>query len=214
MKLIDFHTHNPDPSAINFSIEKLDHIDTSHYFFLGIHPWDIDQTQIDDQKDLLDHMVKKNHQHKNFLGLGEFGLDRNIKISMDRQQDLFNYHLELAKKFNIKLLVLHNVKTYSDSLELLIKSGYTGKIILHDYYKNLNIFKQYNSHFETFISLGERGLNSKYLNDYPLSSILLETDDSNKSINSIYELAQKRLQMDSQKLKELMHERLNGDFLS
>lgn len=214
MKLVDFHTHNPAPSVINLFIEKLNDIKTSDYFFLGIHPWDIDISQIEKQKELLLLKLEEHHSHTNFLGLGEFGLDRNIETSLEVQQDLFNYHLELAKKYNIKLIVLHNVKTYSDSLKLLTKFNFKGKVILHDYYKNLNILNQYKSHFETFISLGERGLNSNYLKDYPLDSILLETDDSPRSIHYIYDLAQKKLEMDTEELLKLMHKRLQDDFLS
>tara|TARA_Y100000768_G_scaffold387924_1_gene381035 strand:- start:35551 stop:36231 length:681 start_codon:yes stop_codon:yes gene_type:complete len=197
LMMIDFHTHNLSPGISQFFMADLkipQNLTSNQYFFIGIHPWKItDSFDANNQLTEFKNVYKKAQKHSQFLGLGEVGLDKIKPPSLKIQADIFQKQLEFAISLNVKTIVLHNVKTFDCSLEILKTSGFRGKLILHDFYAHPNVYEQFNKHCKAYISLGMRGLNSRHLLSYPLESCLLETDDSNESIKNIYKIASEKL---------------------
>lgn len=162
---------------------------------LGIHPWDlspeISMSKIKEQFDLL--------KTKPMLAIGECGLDRrrkNIK-SIELQEEVFSWHLDLAQALK-KPLIVHCVHAESDLLSILKKSRFQGMLLLHDFVgnsKSLEQFKNYNVYFSFGARLFSQNKNvEEFLKLVPLNQLFLETDDQSQySIEEIYQKASELL---------------------
>lgn len=210
--MIDFHTHKLTPGITQFFMADLkipEKLASNQYFFIGIHPWKISKS-LDPSNQLAE--FKKVYQvalkHSQFLGLGEVGLDKIKPPKLKIQEEFFQQQLEFAISLNVQTVVLHNVKTFDHSLEVLKSSKFTGKVILHDFYAHQNVHEQFSKHCKkAYLSLGKRGLNSRHLTSYPLDSCLLETDDSGESIETIYQLACEKLALSVDQIDEKLCKR-------
>ncbi len=189
---IDIHTHKPYLDENIKSIEVIDlsnvQIPKNQLFCLGIHPWFIK----DHSEKTLVNLLTQYRLHSNFVALGEIGLDKTIRTSLEKQKEVFENQLTMAKEYQITTLILHNVKSYSETLELLKKNNYQGKILLHDFRGHLDIYKQYSKHYPTYLGIGPHNIfNSKdieWIKSLPKQYIFLETDDqTNYSIQELYE---------------------------
>lgn len=205
--LIDFHTHHLHDGNVNIYIVDLSNIilpKKPHYFCLGIHPWYIER----DSWELFERLLKENYQKENFFALGELGLDKSGEIDLDLQKKIFVKQLKLAKELGINRIVLHNVKTYSETLEILIIENYQGTVILHDYRKIAQVFKQFNSHFKSYVSLKEQSIQSLETEHIPLDRVLVETDDDSFPIARCYQELSKKYQVSQNQILERLHQNL------
>lgn len=207
--LIDFHTHKYQNGVIGILMldwKKPVLPPTDQYFCLGVHPWDckfFDANRF--EATLADYC-----DHPLFFGLGEIGLDRAKKHDYQRQVNTFEKQIKLACQYNINNLILHNVKSHSDTLQLLKKTGFQGRVILHDYRANKEVFKQYQKICDTYLSLGLSFLkyHTRSIQELPAEKILLETDDQHIHISQIYELYSDITSMDVSTIVKIMENRL------
>lgn len=100
-----------------------------NYFFIGIHPWDTE------------HLLNYNgmelyFSHRNFLGLGEIGIDKFKGANLELQYEVFLKQLQLANQYHIQAVLIHCVRSYNLIFKGLNESGFKGNIILHDYNGN------------------------------------------------------------------------------
>lgn len=82
----------------------------------GIHPWFIDPLLGIDK---LMYTLEDDIKHLKPDCIGEIGIDYN-KPYLDLQKELFTRQLELAKRYNLPIII-HSVKAYSDILGILKK---------------------------------------------------------------------------------------------
>jgi TatD DNase family protein len=193
---INIHTHQLVKDENTFSLYNIalpcKEIPEKIYLSAGWHPWDIEDYDLPQIDNSLNEIVAL----KYLLAIGECGLDRSIKISFEKQAEVFKLHLKTAKE-HVKPLIIHCVRAYSDLLQMLMSENFNGKFILHNFngnrYQIDSILK-----FDAYFSLGKQLLNPiprfcESLKYIPVERIFLETDDSAISINDIYFLASELL---------------------
>lgn len=183
--LIDFHSHNKKNQKHKYLLIKdLGVTDDSNHFVAGAHPWDTTSSICED-------IFKKHIDDPFFLGIGEIGLDK-LRPHFDLQLNRFEQQVKIAVKLKIQFLVIHDIKSSQEILKILKESKYDGLINLHGFNNSLENFKQYSSHFKTFVSFGEQYLKSPKLQNVikniSLDNIFFETDDSNIDLSSVYDL--------------------------
>lgn len=196
--LIDTHFHLPDnineleseirrakENNVNYMIlggtnkeENIIMIDITRkynniFLTLGYHPEYADIIKEEDLKLLEDQI-----QNNNVIAIGEIGLDYHYENSnKNNQQKLFISQLELARKYNLPV-VIHSRDATEDTYNILKKYNLNG--VIHCYSGSLEMAKRY---IDLGYKLGIGGVltfkNSKLkdvVKNIDLKNIILETD--------------------------------------
>lgn len=205
---IDIHTHQI-PSGKNIAIENRYPSDDSnfipeHLYSVGIHPWYIPEKTIDKQLSLLEQRAAL----PGVIAIGECGLDKNSKTPMDIQRMVFEKHIELSEQFQ-KPLIIHCVKAFHELVEINKAISPTVSWIIHGFNSQMQIADMLLRHEMSF-SLGKGLLDPKsnaiqLLDQLEDEEFLLETDDTDESIEEIYRIAAKITGMDMDILKLSMY---------
>lgn len=180
-----------DISKFNF---RPNDISGNHDFFtIGIHPWDLNPETYTDDLKTVEHFIS----HPRCVGVGEFGFDRVRGQSIDLQKKCFQDHIDLLKRYNSKLAVLHIVKGYDLLSATLSAREPDYNILIHDYNGNTQITEELIRYKKIFFSLGKiLGRKSEkfeqIVNLLPMDRIFFETDDRSIEIDSIYEMFMER----------------------
>ncbi|MCK5824310.1 MAG: TatD family hydrolase [Ichthyobacteriaceae bacterium] len=191
---INIHSHKFNGSAdIVIYNKMLDNFKNSEELFsVGLHPWNIDETDIYLLNNLQNNLTKITF-NKNTLAIGEIGLDKNIDTPISVQTKILQIQLEISEQLKLPV-ILHIVKSYSEIIKLRnLKKGKTKYIqpwIIHGFNKKYELVQQLiKSGF--YISFGVSILNNlphveKSLIEVPNNKLFLETDESDVSIVDIY----------------------------
>lgn len=146
------------------------------YPTFGIHPENADELT-EERKPLLEKAIKEYSP----VAVGEIGLDYHYEgFNKELEKDVFTYQLELAKNYNLPVLV-HSRDAAEDTMDLIKAHNPDRKGVIHCFSSSLEMAKEYIS-MGYYIGIG--GVvtfkNAKKLKEVaaniPLSSILLETD--------------------------------------
>ncbi|WP_413511968.1 TatD family hydrolase [Myroides odoratus] len=184
----NIHTHQPHREAdtlaiLNQNIEKVDF--TIPHFSLGIHPWYIESSLIQEQLSWLE----ANINHPNCLALGECGLDKKIEIPLPLQEEVLVEQLLLAEK-NKKAVILHVVSAYQEIIALKKRLNITVPLLVHGFNKHQQVAESlWKNGF--YLSFGSALLRNKKVQDtfssVPKDFVFLETDnDTTSSIADVY----------------------------
>ena len=204
MKYIDFHTHKQhhDSEVISIRNIRLGHdMELSKYDFpssIGLHPWDI---KSDDDINLLDKIKFDN----NLFIIGECGFDKNILLSYEIQKLFFEKQIMISEKLN-KPLIIHCVGYFNEIIDISKSTQHSQQWIIHGFVGHRQLaFQLIDSGF--MLSLGSSlfGEKTKTVNSFkeiPAHSFFLETDESNKSIQEIYERASQLRNIKIENLKQ------------
>jgi TatD DNase family protein len=186
--LVNIHTHHNEVNGNVFSIinkhENFDQTDQNKKYSLGIHPWYIDC--LSDQLSAL----KKYCVQTNVLAIGECGLDKICQTSFAMQMEVCEAQILLAKHVN-KPLIIHCVRAFPEMVNLLKKRSVTVPVIFHDFSRSLELATEL-LELGYYLSFGKRALlssNNKRLASLPLEYIFFENDNSDISIESMYDAA-------------------------
>lgn len=145
------------------------------YLAIGFHPEVANEIDEDDLKKLEELIIKNKP-----IAIGEIGLDYYwVKDNKDKQKWLFRKQIELAKKYNLPIII-HSRDAISDTLEI-VKEFEGVKGVMHAYSGSLEMAKEF---IKRGFYLGIGGVvtfnNAKVLKDVvsniDISKILLETD--------------------------------------
>ena len=144
------------------------------YMTVGYHPDEADDIT-DEDLEYLEKIVNNNHK---IIGIGEIGLDYyHNETNIDRQKEFFEKQIQIAKKFNLPIVV-HTREATEDTYEILKK--YDIKGVLHCYSGSLEMAKLY---MEKGFLFGIGGVltfkNSKLkdvVKEIPMQHLILETD--------------------------------------
>lgn len=211
LSYLDIHTHGrvefPDSVAVaSLSLEELRSEATArNYSIAGIHPWWLEEISEDDITSLKTHIESMVKSGK-LWGVGETGIDRLYPEFLDLQKDLFQWHWQLAEAHQLPL-VIHNVRSGSDFLELLKKKTPTVPWLFHDFRGNEELVKGLlKLHPECYFSFGLSLDNSPQIRELlpliPMEHIFLETDaQKHLDIHDIYLRAAEQLHVDLELLK-------------
>jgi TatD DNase family protein len=169
----DLNTQFPDPNSLS-------------YFSAGMHPWNLNDEKTSEN---LESLCKLSKLPK-FLAIGEIGFDPLGSPGIELQKKSFRVQAELGEDLK-KPLIIHCVRSYSLLLEM--KKIIQPKMpwIVHGYRKNLVLANELISK-GFFLSIGIilfKDLKlQKTIQNLPLTSLFLETDDSRDSIIDLTEL--------------------------
>ena len=163
-KFIDIHTHHPSGLAIEPTA-------------VGVHPWDAALRSISEVEPLVSAADI----------VGEIGLDSVCKVDIEKQTTIFREQLALAERHN-KPVVVHCVRTFEQIMKILT-DYHLRAVIFHGFIGSPEqakraIEKGY------FLSFGEPSFASPRtvlaLEQTPLSSLFLESDERPVTIEDIY----------------------------
>ncbi len=165
-------------SSIN-NIEEVVEISNEHnfYYALGIHPEEINNFN-DDIKNKLESYIVENLNNRNFVAIGEIGLDYHYeKESKNKQIELLEFQMYLAKKYN-KPVIIHSREATLDTINTLKK--YDVKGVIHCFSGSYETAYEY---IKMGYKIGIGGLITfkncnlkEYINKIGIENIILETD--------------------------------------
>jgi TatD DNase family protein len=182
---VDIHTHNSVDSKYtairNLTFSEANNIFSSNkkgIFSIGFHPWFADEYS-DDSFNLL----VKWANDKRFVFIGECGLDKNSKVSLDKQLRVFEKQIALSEKI-LKPLIIHCVGCFNELFELKKKLNPRQLWIIHGFRGKPELAKQV---LKSGISLsfGEH-FNIESVRITPLDNLYIETDESRLTIYDLY----------------------------
>ncbi len=141
--------------------------------------------------------IFQNHSDKNFIAIGECGLDKLCETSFDLQTRTFRQMIELSEQYE-KPLIIHCVKAFDELISL--KKEYLPKQpwVIHGFRGNPIQAKQLIQ--QGFcLSFGPKH-NIETIKNVPLWAVFTETDDSDCSIDEVYRLVASELNISVEEL--------------
>jgi TatD DNase family protein len=211
LSYLDIHTHvsSSVEDVITVKVLSQDELNkefhSADFFCAGIHPWwleEISEAQIAEFKNHIVHLVTTARP----WAVGETGIDRLYPELLDQQKELFQWHWDLAEEHQLPL-VIHNVRSGSDFLELLKTRKAQTPWIFHDFRGNEQLMRDLlrlhpQSYFSFGISLDNSPQIRELLPVVPIEHLFLETDaQKHLDIHDIYIRAADQLQLDLEFLK-------------
>jgi TatD DNase family protein len=215
---IDVHTHASSKAlsdtfrVINlFAGEMPDRLETNTKFSVGLHPWHIDTESREQKLPEVEYAL----QNPEVIAVGETGLDKVIKVPMEIQTAVFLDHLKLAGTYN-KPVIIHAVKSFFEIIEIYKKSGVKVPLIFHGFAGNKETAGQLLK-YNVFFSFGKDLLSEKKkvleaFQFVPAERLFFETDDSQLSIQNIYEKASLLRETAVKDLKEQIYQNFHEVF--
>lgn len=184
--LIDIHTHSITPTDIiairNVSFSEAENIFSSSekgLFSVGFHPWFCAEFS-----EASFTKLEKWTKDKRLVAIGECGLDKNSKISLDKQLLVFERQITLSEKVK-KPLIIHCVGYFNELFDLKKKINPTQTWIIHGFRGKPELALQaikagcalsFGTHF-----------NTESVRITPIDKLFIETDESTLPINEIYQ---------------------------
>lgn len=206
---IDIHSHQVKTfcnSVFNTIIGK-DMIPNQTWFSLGVHPWYIHE--VEEQFFILKQELETGNP--NLLFIGECGLDKVNGGDYLIQEKVFRKQIVFSEAYQ-KPLIIHCVKAYNELITIKKELTPVQPWIIHGFNRKKVIA---DSLLESgvYLSFGMSFLNSlngiKVLKSTPLNKIFFETDDNNEfTIEEVYILASKILNINIETLKDYIKENL------
>ena len=186
----NLHTHS-DPADDSIvavvNVYPKEYPTTKKYFSVGIHPWYIDQENLESEFAIIERAL----QDKNCLAIGECGIDKKIETDIELQTRIFERQLLLAEKFEMPV-ILHCVAAYDELIAAKNQLNITVPLIIHGFAKSPEMAQQLESH-GIILSFGKYLLRNpdlaKSLIAISDESFLLETDNADETIQAVYQRA-------------------------
>jgi TatD DNase family protein len=190
MDFLDVHTHK---TAQKIGIKCIQSLSLTSDIFLampktksisiGLHPWFATIDNLETQIKYLQVLSKQS----NVKLIGECGLDKLRGESISNQIIILEQQIKIAEVLN-KPLILHCVKAFNELIEIKKRLNVKVPMIIHGFNKNVQLGKQMLDK-DFILSFGADVLNensnaSKLVQ--VTDNFLLETDDSESTIEEIY----------------------------
>ena len=229
--LIDIHTHHLRAFDKN-TIVVLNQTQRDNFFetvssdekyfsfkTFGLHPWYLDRNKYALGLEKLETLLRDNK----IIAIGECGLDKLRGTSLDVQIKIFEAQLQLAMQYQ-KPVIIHCVRAFNELIAIVKKKSLTPTFklektsvpsIIHGFNNNGNVLQSLlDAGF--YISLGAAILNvqnekpwREKINKIPIDKLFFETDDSDESIERIYNRAAQLLKMPVQVLEKQIENNFN-----
>ncbi len=202
---IDIHSHHSDVHEGVFRIYNLflqDFQENTGYeaISVGLHPWHIDNYN---DPENLEATLNRAVKEKNVIAVGECGLDKIIKVPLEKQKDIFMKQVRISEENELPVII-HCVKAYQELLEIRNNTNAHQPWILHGFNSSAQLAGDMISK-GIYISAGTRLLHSpekcrEVLNAIPVEFLFIETDDD-EDIREIYEKVAKCINISVNELK-------------
>jgi len=205
---IDFHSHKPSGygvvSVLNTNPDdQWLFSDASHQMVsTGLHPWKI-PSHVD--LEALHSQLTYLAGYRNVVALGEAGLDKSLRISIELQTAVLEVHIRVSEQLH-KPLILHCVRAYQEMLSLRKKTRAVQPWIFHGFNGPAQLAMQCLKE-NCLLSFGKAILHNNSRATHSLlqldvGSFFLETDDATIDIERIYEYTAFLKNIDVDALKE------------
>lgn len=183
--IVDIHTHSSTkssyPAICNLTIvEAESFFSTTQKEFIstGIHPWYIDEFSTN-----LLGKIENWATDNRMLAIGECGLDKNAKSTIEVQLSVFEKHILIAEKVQ-KPMIIHCVGCFNELLELKKKINPKQLWIIHGFRGKPELATQILKS-GCSLSFGEH-FNEETVQITPIDKLYIETDESKIPISDIY----------------------------
>lgn len=211
---INIHTHS---LLNNSSVSQIIHhsvieeLPSEGFFSVGLHPWHIGDHKLET---VLPNLMQMSAL-PNVKAIGEIGIDRAIALPYEIQEKFFKAQLAVAEHLK-KPVIIHCVKAYSDILNMRKNGNYKMPWIIHGFNASKQTADQLTK-MNIYLSFGEALLdeNSKAFEVFsmiPTKLIFLETDESSRSIQEVYEKGAELKKMTVEQLKQKMSDNFQTCF--
>ena len=195
-----FFIENKYPNTTNFS----------NPFSIGIHPWFINKENLEQEILIVEEKLKD----KNCYAIGECGLDRITKTDFKLQEAVFRKQIQLSETYK-KPLIIHCVKAHSEIIMLKKELKPVQTWVLHGFNKNLQVAESLLKN-EIVLSFGNAINNNKKLQEVvssvSMSSILLETDNTEIDIKEIYKKVAELKNIEVEELQQKIKQNFKSIF--
>lgn len=189
VSFLNIHSHWHSSSTLEVTVvNRHEHFsdEDSSWISCGIHPWYINEQSIDRAWSELQIAAKSNR----VVAIGECGLDKVCATDWNVQLKWFEKQIGFANEIE-RPLIIHCVRAFNEVIHLLEKTNNKVPVVFHGFKKKLEIAdmlvkKGYYLSFGKSILQEERGEVLKWI---PADRFFLENDDSDVSIERIYERA-------------------------
>ncbi len=188
MQFIDLHTHENPKEDFIFPIVNWtfkDELDADIKYSIGIHPWTTDNINKAHLK-----AIEKYARSSEVIAIGECGLDKLKGASIEKQMEIFKFHIELSEN-NKKPLIIHCVKAYSEVIKIRKELKPDQPWIFHSFNSSVQTMQQ-GLEAGFYFSFGALVLNPESkghmaLLHVPEERFFLETDNKRYQIEELYE---------------------------
>ena len=182
---VNIHSHTDINSNIpvirNLTFSEANIIYTSKInglYSIGFHPWYADGFSDELMNKMNDWLTDDR-----FVAVGECGLDKKSKVSIEEQLTVFEQQIKLSEKVH-KPLIIHCVGCFNELLELKKNLHPTQKWIIHGFRGKPELAKQAIK-AGCGLSFGEH-FNEDSVRITPIDQIFIETDESHIPISDLY----------------------------
>ena len=193
---VNIHTHrnhidnNEFVEIQNIDVDNIVDVDVSHFYSIGIHPWESQQTT-DNGQQILSKLTQRLGD-LNVKAIGECGLDRACDVDFEIQKEVFIAQIELSEHI-AKPLIIHAVRSYSDIISVRKETKAKQTWIIHGFQGNEQSVEQLVKH-GIYLSLGDvlfknESKARRLLQIIPLEKLFFETDVAEREIKEVYEKA-------------------------
>ena len=209
---IDIHTHRPASvpgEAIVCCPPEAFKPQEGNWYSIGIHPWLLEGS--DWKETAYKARFESQVSHPQVLAVGEAGLDKLIQTPLTLQLEVFRYQATLANAIG-KPLIIHGVKATDELLALRKELKPSIPWIIHGFRGKAAQAESYLRH-GFHLSFGEK-YNEEALRQVPIGNLFIETDESPKNVNNLYERAARVRNISSNSLKESVLQNIRQVFFS
>lgn len=203
MDFFDFHHHKKYIRNGIYNLE-INQIPPDCPYSIGIHPHDIDITDIEKQFSWMKDMI-----FQNCFAIGECGLDSLVSIDQKIQEEVFLRQIRIANEIK-KPMIIHCVRKFYEVISLKKKTEQP--MIIHGFNKKHQIAEDLLAN-NFYLSFGKAVLYNLSLQDIlkkaPLDKIFLETDNEDFNIEELYHKASEIKKISLEHLNEQILENLH-----
>src|ERR1035437_1306926 len=210
VSFIDLHTHSLKEESAVFQIinlfpEQIDQIINNKTilsaYSIGWHPWYLKRSQMESTMAI----INRASTNDAVVAIGECGLDLLCDPTIPLQLTIFKEHALIAEAVK-KPLIIHCVRAFNELIRFKKEIKPSVPWIIHGFNANLTIGKELIRH-GFYFSLGKALLDeisnaAKLLPEIATDHLFLETDDSDESIETIYQQAALLTKVDVVEMKK------------
>lgn len=110
------------------SLELAERFPNTVYAALGVHPWTVRNITEEQLQQIID-FISQNARSRNFVAIGEIGLDNKYMNVWDKQLKVFDVMLHLAERLELPVII-HSRGTTAQIVDML-PSYSVKKVLLH-----------------------------------------------------------------------------------
>ena len=202
MTVTDFHTHRSDAKDALISTEP-DRFDPQpgRIYSVGLHPWSTaDVTEA--------HLLRLSQvaTHPQVAAIGETGFDTLRGATVERQRQIFDFHIDLARQLR-KPLVVHCVRAWQHLLGALRDNPADVPVVIHAFRGKPQLARTLID-AGCLLSFGLR-FNPEALAATPANRLLIETDDDPADIAQVAQAIAEANRLTAEQVIQLARDNAN-----